>query len=379
MTNSATILIVDDQELNRLVLNDLIISIGHVPLLAENGTIALKQMYEHTPDLVLLDILMPEMDGYEVLERIKGDDKLSDIPVVMITAVDDIESASQYIANGAEDYLTKPFNPVLLKSRIGACIQKKQFHDREQELHAELAKNFNALKRAEQARDALTRMIVHDLRHPLTSIQGFGQILQRGTECDKYNKNEFLDGLKSICNSADEMSSLIKSILDVSKLESGDMPVSVTQINPVPLINSICDQFVPKAKEIAISLTFKPAPDPLTVNADKKLLSRVIQNLIDNAFNPSINAKNIEVSINKQESEVVFCVSNDGLHIPEKYIKKIFEKFFQIEVGHERKKYGIGIGLTFCKMAVDAMGGDILVETDKKGTTCFKVKFKSLN
>ena len=190
--------------------------------------------------------------------------------------------------------------------------------------------------------------------------------------------------LKRIARPSDDPVSNVQA-MSISSANSDNTQYQRNIVHAVNMLNTT-DQSVEqlveilnKAKEIAISLTFKPAPDPLTVNADKKLLSRVIQNLIDNAFNPSINAKNIEVSINKQESEVVFCVSNDGLHIPEKYIKKIFEKFFQIEVGHERKKYGIGIGLTFCKMAVDAMGGDILVETDKKGTTCFKVKFKSLN
>ncbi|MGR3310719.1 MAG: response regulator [Candidatus Brocadiales bacterium] len=134
MTNPARILIVDDNEANRTVLNDLVIALGHISVLAENGLSALGQMEKQPADLVLLDILMPEMDGYEVLNRIKGDNDLRYIPVIMISAVDEIESVVQCIEKGADDYLTKPFNPTLLKARIGACLEKKRLQDVEREL-----------------------------------------------------------------------------------------------------------------------------------------------------------------------------------------------------------------------------------------------------
>ena len=133
MNTSATILICDDSEANRILLNDLILSIGHVPLLAENGLSALAQIRTAKPDLVLLDILMPEMDGFGVLQRMRAEGMLPGIPVIVISSVDEVESIVRCIQEGADDYLIKPFNQVLLTARISASLQKKQFRDREQE------------------------------------------------------------------------------------------------------------------------------------------------------------------------------------------------------------------------------------------------------
>ena len=127
--DKATILVVDDNELNRDVLHALIMALGHVPLLAVNGLSALTQMEKQPPDLVLLDILMPEMDGYKVLNHMKNDSFLRNIPVIIISAVDEMESVVQCIEMGADDYLVKPFDPTLLGARIGACLEKKRLRD----------------------------------------------------------------------------------------------------------------------------------------------------------------------------------------------------------------------------------------------------------
>lgn len=127
--DKATILVVDDSELNRDVLHALIMALGHVPLLAENGLYALTQMEKQPPDLVLLDILMPEMDGYKVLNHMKNDSFLRNIPVIIISAVNEMESVVQCIEMGADDYMVKPFDPTLLGARIGACLEKKRLRD----------------------------------------------------------------------------------------------------------------------------------------------------------------------------------------------------------------------------------------------------------
>jgi class 3 adenylate cyclase len=131
-TYQTVILIVEDNEVNRYLLARMLKQQGHAVLLANNGRQALETMRTHNLDLVLLDIMMPEMDGYEVLEQLKQDAMLRHIPVVMITAVDDIESVVRCIELGAEDYLFKPFNPILLKARIDASLEKKRLRDQEQ-------------------------------------------------------------------------------------------------------------------------------------------------------------------------------------------------------------------------------------------------------
>ncbi|HJP19602.1 MAG: hypothetical protein CMD96_04905 [Gammaproteobacteria bacterium] len=129
----ANILIVDDQKINRDLLQDLVVDLGHVPLTAENGLTALALLKEQCPDIILLDILMPEMDGFEVLNNLKDNSSLRHIPVIMISAVDEIKSVVRCIEKGADDYLTKPFNPTLLKARIGACLEKYRLIKTERE------------------------------------------------------------------------------------------------------------------------------------------------------------------------------------------------------------------------------------------------------
>ncbi|MDM8515453.1 response regulator [Desulfobacterales bacterium HSG16] len=133
MVNSANILIVDDNKVNREVLKDLTFTIEHTPVLAENGALAIARIKKEHPDIVLLDILMPVMDGYEVLDHMKGDTDLRHIPIIMISAVDEMDSVVQCIEKGADDYLIKPFNPILLKARISACLEKKRLRDKEEE------------------------------------------------------------------------------------------------------------------------------------------------------------------------------------------------------------------------------------------------------
>ena len=131
MSNQSLILIVDDLEPNRLVLRDKIEGLGHIPILANNGVSAFTHIQDKLPDLILLDIMMPEMDGYQVLEKLKGDSSLRHIPVIMISAVDEMESVSRCIQLGATDYLIKPFNPTLLKARIDSALLNKELHDQE--------------------------------------------------------------------------------------------------------------------------------------------------------------------------------------------------------------------------------------------------------
>src|SRR5580704_18381654 len=138
MTTSASILVVDDTADNRELLCRRIEQLGHVTAIAENGKLALDLMARQSFDLILLDIMMPEMTGFEVLERMKADDRLRRIPVIVISALNDVEAIVRCVQAGAEDYLFKPFNAILLKARVQACLEKKQWRDREQQFAQQL-------------------------------------------------------------------------------------------------------------------------------------------------------------------------------------------------------------------------------------------------
>jgi serine phosphatase RsbU (regulator of sigma subunit) len=147
---AARLLVVDDNEMNRDMLSRRLVKQGHQVEMAENGAGALQKLGETDFDLVLLDIMMPEMDGYEVLGRIKGDDRLRHIPVVMISAVGETESVVRCIELGADDYLPKPFNPVVLRARVNASLDKKRLHDRERVWAESLERELEIGRRIQQ-------------------------------------------------------------------------------------------------------------------------------------------------------------------------------------------------------------------------------------
>ena len=164
------VLVVDDDANNRDVLSRRLQWQGHDVRIASTGREALQMMGEAAFDLVLLDIMMPDMDGYEVLGHIKSDERLRHIPVIMVSALSELQSVVRCIEAGAEDYLAKPFNPTLLRARIGACLEKKRGRDRESVLYEQLQSTYKKLQEVEKLRDDMRNMIVHDLRTPLTAV-----------------------------------------------------------------------------------------------------------------------------------------------------------------------------------------------------------------
>ncbi len=153
------------------------------------------------------------------------------------------------------------------------------------------------------------------------------------------------------------------------------MPVKFECFNLVPFIHDIYEQFISRAKARGVGLTFEHADNEIMAEADKDLMSRVVNNLINNALKHT--RSHITVFIEKQDTGIILCVADDGPGIPEKYKEKIFDKYFQIEESNEQEKYGAGLGLAFCNLAVKAQNGKIWVERTDKNKTCFKVRLKS--
>src|SRR4051812_23315564 len=179
------ILVADDKANNREMLCRYVTQLGHQATAAENGRTALALLRGRPFDLVLLDVLMPEMDGYVALGHIKADAALREIPVIMISGLDEVDSVVRCIEKGAEDYLYKPFDPVLLRARINACLEKKRLRDAEHRRAQELERALRQLKAAQDqlvvqqkmaSLGALTAGIAHELRNPLNFITNFAQL-----------------------------------------------------------------------------------------------------------------------------------------------------------------------------------------------------------
>ena len=354
------LLIVDDNETNRDVLSKRLELQNYAIETACDGARALQMVEARVFDLVLLDIMMPDMDGYEVLRRLKADPKTRDLPVIMISALGDLDSVVRCIELGAEDYLPKPFNATLLKARIGACLEKKRGHDREQRLFAQLQENYQKLQQSERLRDDLTNMIVHDLRTPLSSLLAglqtiamLGPLSPQQTECcDIAMRGGF------------SLLDMINDLLDISKFE-GDAPnLNRKPLDVAALISESCEQVQSAALSREIALEFEFAPALPVFNGDEDKLRRTLVNLLGNAIKFSPARAKIIVGVGFNEHELKLSVRDHGEGIPREAFERIFEKFGQVENRRAGRAMSTGLGLALCKMVVEAHGGRIWVESE---------------
>lgn len=365
-TAQGTLLVVDDDAANRDVLARRLMRQGYDVSTAENGRLALEMIRESAFDLVLLDIMMPEMDGFEVLKRLKSDDSLHQIPVIMISAMSETDSAVRCIELGAEDYLPKPFDPVLLKARTVACLERKRAHDREVDFTTKLQESYRRAQELERMRDDLTNMIVHDLRTPMTSVLSGLKTLVGMGDLDEIQ----LEMLEISLTGGETLLGMINDLLDISKMESGLLELDLKEVSPADLVSSALCQVESLANSKDLKLLTEMESGLPSFVADRDKLLRTLVNLLGNAvkFTPSGGA--ITVSARRSDVSMQFSVGDTGEGIPAEAFARIFEKFGQVESRTAGRKHSTGLGLTFCKLAVEAHGGRIWLESNMgKGST----------
>jgi two-component system sensor histidine kinase/response regulator len=356
------ILIVDDDESNRDVLYRRLTRQGHTAKSVSSGAEAIALMEEIAFDVALLDIMMPDMDGHELLRRIKTAEATRDIAVIMISAVNEVDAVVQCIQAGAEDYLTKPFDPTLLRARVDSCLQKKRGRDHEAALFAQLQANFKRLEELEQLRDDMRNMIVHDLRTPLTSvIAGIEMIGHVGalTETQQSMVAIAFRGGKTLLG-------MINDLLDVEKMEAGKTQLHYDELSAPGLIAGAIEQVSSLANEARTVIVTDVERDVPLFPGDANKISRTLVNLIANAVKFT-EAGTVTISASVAGGTIRFAVRDTGRGIPAEAMDRIFEKFGQLD---SHSKVGTGLGLAFCKLAVETHGGEISVEsTPGKGST----------
>ena len=362
------LLVVDDNEANRDVLSRRLQRQNYSVETAQSGKAALAAVRAKSFDLVLLDIMMPEMDGYEVLRQLKADENLRPIPVIMISAIDEIESVVRCIEMGAEDYLPKPFNKTLLRARIGASLEKKRARDREARLFAQLESNYARLQGLEKMRDDLTNMIVHDLRTPLSSLLAGLQTLPMIAPLNA-SQNECYD---IAVRGGFTLLSMINDLLDIGKFESGTMKMEIAPVNVRDLVEEARQQVLASAEMMEMTVKREVAPSLPPLPGDGEKLRRTLVNLLGNAVKFSQTGGLIAVGAKLQDGEMLFWVRDEGEGIPPDAFEHIFEKFGQVENRRAGRQMSTGLGLALCKMVVEGHGGRIWVEsTLGQGSTFF--------
>ena len=353
------LLVVDDNEENRDVLARRLQRQGHWAVTASGGQEALETLSGQPFDVILLDLMMPDMDGYEVLSRIKANPQTARLPVIMISALDEMDSVVRCIEMGAADYLPKPFNPTLLRARVGASLREKRARDRELRYTAALAENFRKLQELERLRDDLTHMIVHDLRTPLTSLLSGLQTVPVVGDLSEIQT----EMLEIAVDGGQTLLGMINDLLDVEKMEQESVPLDRVPLTAAGLIERATAQVALLAQGSGIALVSEAPMSLPPFQGDEDKLRRTLVNLLGNAIKFTPTGGTITTTADAEGGDVLFSVRDTGEGIPPEAFERIFEKFGQVENRKAGRKMSTGLGLTFCKLAVEAHGGRIWVES----------------
>lgn len=362
-----SILVVDDTPANLHLLSRMLTENGYEVRPVPNGRLALQAAEKDPPELILLDINMPEMNGYEVCERLKADPKLREIPIIFISALNETIDKVHAFQCGGVDYITKPFEFEEVLARVETHLTLQRFRMEIIRKNQELEASYLKLKELEEFREALTHMIVHDLRSPLSGIVGYLDILC--AEIADGLSGEHRDFLLGCRSCAIDLRSRISTMLDVNRLEEGAMPLNLVTVDIAELaqksIASLGGQSLDR--HIVLDTTGRA----VQAACDRDLIERVMANLLHNAVKFSPKGSIIRVTLEPGESIVGFAVQDEGGGVPPEYRSAIFEKFRQVEGWKEGQRRGTGLGLTFCKLAVQAHGGSIGIDCPGSGGSAF--------
>jgi K+-sensing histidine kinase KdpD len=354
----ARILVVDDEAPIRRSLQCLLAAEGHDVFEAEDGAQALAAVDSWSPDVVLLDVMMPRLDGLEVCRRLKANPVTAPIPVLLVTGLSEKQDRLQGIKAGANDFLTKPIDPQEAALRTRNAVFSKRLHDRVRE-------SYERLKDLEELRDDLTHLIVHDLRSPLAGIKGYLDLLRLGAdELDEDKQSYINDALGQVST----LMEMISSLLDVNRLESGELPLDMKESD----LAALTAEAIGALGELTTGRSVKQENPhgPINVNCDTDIICRVVATLVGNALRLTTQSDSVVVSVQNEEGIPRVEIRDTGPGIPPEYLEEIFDKYGQVAARKKRRKYSVGYGLTFCKLAVEAHGGIIGVESEVgKGST----------
>lgn len=349
------ILIVDDEEQNRQLLAEWLGAYGHQIATAASGREALALIEHEQPDAVILDVMMPEMDGFTVCERLKTNPRTAGIPVLLLTALHEREDRLRGMRAGANDFLFKPADLPYVLLRVRNAVHTRQ-------LHAEIERQLREVTREQQLRESLLHMIVHDLRTPLAGLEGFLQLLQMSA--GEKLESRPAHYLKQALHATHNLAHHIDLLLDIHRMEDGKMPVYLSPVDVVEVVNRALEPLRPLFAQRRLRL--EVAPGPLMATGDGGLLGRVVANIVGNAIAfTSPETGEIKVRTVAAANRVRVEIEDNGPGIDPSKQEAIFDKFFQ--VGEQVRSRSSGLGLAFCKLAMLAQNGNIGV-TSRPGT-----------
>ena len=367
------VLIVDDNDDNLNLAASHLKGANYDVVIANSGPIAMGVLEEVIPDVILLDIMMPQMDGYEVCISLKSKRQLKDIPVIFLTAKTESDDILKGFISGGVDYITKPFEKHEFLARVRTHYQLKRSRDI-------ILKQNLELKKLNQEKDGLLGITAHDLKNPLQGIAGLIDVLDTllgEVSATPEQMKSFHQIISTIKIGTANANKIIMDLLDLHAIEQGKFSVSKASFDPKETIDKLYNYYQLQAAKKNITMQLHKCSVFCTVNSDRSKLERILDNLISNAIKFSEKNKNIWIKLTKiedslQEKFLQIEIKDEGPGISETDQKKLFQKFAKLEARPTDGEPSSRLGLSIVKLLADAIDANVYcISTYGKGASFF--------
>jgi CheY-like chemotaxis protein/two-component sensor histidine kinase len=356
------ILIVDDVVDNLNVLGQILKAEGYKVRSVLNGSMALHVAEKEKPDLILLDIMMPGMDGFEVCKRLKANPILNDVPVIFISALNDTDDIVKALNSGGADYITKPFKAEEVKARVATHLK---IHTQRKELQQQRKE----LVEANTTKDKFFSIIAHDLRGPLGGFMGLTEIM--ADEFQEIGKDEQREMMLDLKQSARNIYHLLENLLEWSQMQRGQTSFNPQRLNLKSIVTDCLTAISASSIKKGIHLTAELS-DECELYADKYMLQTIIRNLLGNAIKFTCRGGEVLISAwTDSESRIVVSVKDSGIGMSEEMINNLFRIDVKTKRPGTEGEPSTGLGLLLCKEFVESNGGKIWVESHLQNGSTF--------
>ena len=347
--DTGTVLLVDDEDTNRLIGRRVLERQGHRVIEARDGNEALQIVQRSEVDVVVMDVVMPNLNGVDACRRIKSSLRTQHIPVILLTSLENENDRLAGIEAGADDYIQKPLRGRETSVKLRNAIRFKK-------LFSELDDKYEKLQDLEEMRGNLGHMLVHDMRGSLSGIIGYAQLLLMDAPMFRQDHRSLI---RQIEVSSMMLNEMMSAVIDVSRLETANLPLNLNFHD----LSKIVEREVRFYGELPDANIFLHLETHGKTLCDASLIRRVVINLLTNALKHSGTGELIEVAVVEQKDCFKVTVSDRGPGIPDHLKQTIFDKFTQIHGENGPKAYSSGLGLTFCKLVLESHQGQIGVSS----------------
>lgn len=342
----ARVLIVDDDPLARETLEAVLRKEGYTLLFAASGNELFQQIAAAAPDLILLDVMMPDINGFDICLRLKASANYRHIPIILVTALDSTADLVRGLDSGADEFISKPFRSPELRARVRTMLRIKRQYD--------------ALQYMLQTRDLLSNMIVHDMRNPLAAVMLYIQLLRRRGNLQPEQERY----LEMIFNEAQHVSAFLEDMLLLNKLDRG--PLTLTR-SPLE-VNRLFADVQHKTSSLAATrkITVESVETPVIegLEVDLVLFQRALENMLAHAIKSAPPNTTVKLFVDSRPADATAAaaprlrihVQNAGAHLPPEDLERLFDKFAVMTLKEQVSSH-VGLGLAYCRMVVEAHGG----------------------